>query len=250
MTLRAGEAHGARPSGVVSGGQSHVTYGRRPAGAGWLLPKFGSSLTPKRIDETPRCSAGITACRPLESAAFRPAKGTGDLFINAGGLCHAGGRRPDDSSLTGRRPTSRADDVLDAPDGGGAGDDVLSSAFSAEFGWTSSTAVNVTKSGTSLTHGRAVPRPTGAQPTTLPADNQCPPSVATAPRLVEERPRRSSRRHPHCARAGVVALGGAIVQNKTHSPRARQNRTAAITTPLSPSRTSSHYDQVVDAVWD
>ena len=60
--------------------------------------------------------------------------------------------------------------------------DVLSNAFSAEYGWTSSTAVNiVTKSGTNVTHGEVLflGRPGGLQPTTIAADNQCAPSVAT-----------------------------------------------------------------------
>ena len=257
VTLRAGETATVRVRLVVSGGQSHVTvYGA--AGGVRVDPELGVVLDAKRIDETPVLGRKITAL-PLESAAFRPAKGTGDLFINAVYfVTGAGGRRQTDfvvDGATADEPWGRQTMFSTLPIGAVQEMDVLSSAFSAEFGWTSSTAVNiVTKSGTNITHGDVLflGRPGGLQPTTLPADNQCPPSVATCvpPTSGGAATPIIPPDIPDALAQESFALGGAIVQNKTHyflaADYTRQNRTAAITTPLSPvSSIVGHYDQVL-----
>ena len=63
---------------------------------------------------------------------------------------------------------------------------VMSRAFSAEFGWTASAGVNVvTKSGSNVTHGEALflGRPGGMQSTAFSADQQCPSSIASSRRM-------------------------------------------------------------------
>src|SRR6188474_394563 len=71
------------------------------------------------------------------------------------------------------------------PIGGGQGVNVMTNAFSAEFGWTSGPALNiVTKSGTNLFHGEALflYRPGGGwQADEFSTDGFCPISTCTVP---------------------------------------------------------------------
>jgi hypothetical protein len=257
VTLRAGETATVRVRLVVSGGQSNVTvYGA--AGGVRADAELGVVLDAERIDETPVLGRKITAL-PLQSAAFRPAKGTGDLFINSVYfVTGAGGRRQADfvvDGATADEPWGRQTMFSTLPVGSVQEMDVLSSAFSAEFGWTSSTAVNiVTKSGTNLSHGEALflARPGSLQPTTLSEGNQCPPSVSTCvpPTSGGSATAIVPPDIPDALGQGSFALGGALVQNRTHyfvaADYTRQDRTAAITSPLSRVSTIvGHYRQLL-----
>jgi hypothetical protein len=115
---------------------------------------------------------------------------------------------------------------------------VLSNAFSAEFGWTSSAAVNiVTRGGSNALHGEALllDRPGSLQARRL-NDQVLAPDI------------------PDALTQLSGSLGGPIVRDRTHYFAAfdytHQNRTAPITTPLVPAGTSveGHYRQaLVDA---
>lgn len=257
VTLRAGETATVRVRLVVSGGRSNVTvYGA--AGGVRADAELGVVLDSKRIDETPVLGRKITAL-PLQNAAFRSAKGTGDLFINSVYfVTGAGGRRQTDfvvDGATADEPWGRQTMFSTLPMGAVQEMDVLSSAFSAEFGWTSSAAVNiVTKSGTNLTRGDVLTlfRPGGLQPTTLGTDNQCPPSVPTcvAPASGGLATPIIPPDIPDALGQGSFTLGGAIVKNRTHyfvaADYTRQDRTAAITSPMSPvSTVVGHYRQLL-----
>ena len=257
VALRGNETATIRVRLMATGGTSEVTvYGT--AGGVRADAELGTRFDADRIDETPVLGRKITAL-PLESAAFRPAKGTGDLFLNAVySVTGAGGRRQTDfivDGATGDDPWGRQTMFATLPLGAVEEMDVQSRAFSAEFGWTSSTAINiVTKSGTNITQGEALflGRPGGLQPTTFSAANQCPSSVPTCvpPTKNGSVAAIIPPDIPDVLDQGSFALGGALVQNKTHyflaADYTHQDRTASITSPLSPVPTIvGHYHQVL-----
>src|SRR5205085_9823122 len=148
-------------------------------------PQLGRRLDSKEIGDTPLLGRKVTSL-PLLNAAFRPARGTGDLFVNAVySVTGAGGRRQTAVTLDGATnddPWGRQTMMATVPAGAIQEMSVLSNAFSAEFGWTSSAAVNiVTKAGTNVMHGEGLflGRPGGLQAKTLGTDAVCPKSIAT-----------------------------------------------------------------------
>src|SRR5262249_29798814 len=120
-------------------------------------------------------------------AAFRQAKGTGDLFVNATYfVTGVGGRRSTSVTLDGANNDEawgRQTAIATVPLGAVQEMTVLSKAFSSEFGWTSGPAINiVTKSGTNGYHGEAMymARPGGSfQANSFSTKNFCAPSIAT-----------------------------------------------------------------------
>jgi hypothetical protein len=122
---------------------------------------------------------------PLLNAAFRPAKGTGDLFVNSTYfVTGVGGRRQTTVTLDGANNDEawgRQTAIATVPLGAVQEMTVLSNAFSSEFGWTSGPALNiVTKAGTNEFHGEGIymNRPGGSmQAKTFSTKGFCPPSV-------------------------------------------------------------------------
>ncbi len=121
---------------------------------------------------------------PLLNSAFRQAKGTGDLFVNATYfVTGAGSRRTTTFTLDGANNDEgwgRQTMMSTVPLGAVQEMTVLSNAFSAEFGWTAGPALNiVTKSGTNEVRGEALflGRPGGWQAKTFATNGFCPPSV-------------------------------------------------------------------------
>lgn len=182
ITLRSGEVATLRVKLHVGGQESEVTvYG---TGQGVRADaQIGLELDSERIDETPVLGRKITTL-PLLNSAFRPGKGTGDLFVNAtyfiGG---AGSRRATTFMVDGANNDDgwgRQTMLTTLPIGAVEEADVMSNAFSAEFGWTSGPAFNiVTKSGTNTLRGSALylARPGALQAETFGTDNFCPSSV-------------------------------------------------------------------------
>ena len=243
VRLRAGETATVKIKLTASGGKNEVTvYGTTEGVRNDA--QLGRRLDSATIDETPVLGRKISTL-PLLNAAFRSAKGTGDLFVNATYfVTGAGGRRQPAVTIDGATnddPWGRQTMLATVPVGAVQEMAVLSHAFSAEFGWTASAAVNiVTKSGTNTMHGEGLflGRPGGMQAKTLSSDWQCAPSISTCV------PPSSGGVTTPLAPADVPdslgqvsgALGGAIKQDKTFYfvafDYADQNRTAAITTPL------------------
>ena len=257
ITLRGGETATVRAKLVATGGQSEVTVYGTARGVR-ADAELGTRLDTGTIEQTPLLGRKITAL-PLQSAAFRSAKGTGDLYLNTVYfVTGAGGRRQTDyvvDGATGDEPWGRQVMFTTLPVSAIEEMNVQSRAFSAEFGWTSSTAVNiVTKSGTNTTHGEVLflGRPGGPQPTTFDAKNQCPSSVSTcvAPTLNGSSAAIIPPDIPDVLLQGSLSLGGALVPNRTHyfvaTDFTKQDRTAAITSPLSPAATIvGHYRQAL-----
>jgi Carboxypeptidase regulatory-like domain/TonB dependent receptor len=249
VILRAGETASVRVRLVASGGKSEVTVYGTTDGVR-TDPELGTRLDSAEIDETPVLGRKISAL-PLLNAAIRPAKGTGDLFVNSVFfVTGAGGRRQADfvvDGATGDEPWGRQTMFSTIPVSAVQEMNTMSRAFSAEFGWTSSAAVNiVTKAGTNTAHGEALflGRPGGMQPTTFSADPQCPPSVPTCvPPTVNGSPVPVVPPDiPDSLAQGSFALGGAAVRDRTQYFAAAdftgQDRTAPITTPLVPGGTT------------
>jgi TonB-dependent receptor-like protein len=159
IDLRAGETAKLRIKLVATGGTSEViVYGT--AQGVRAEPQLGVALDAERIEDTPILGRKITYL-PLLNAAFRSGKGTGDLFINSiYFVTGAGGRRETSFAIdgaTGDEPWGRQTMFSTIPASAVQEMNVMSNAFSSEFGWTSSTAVNlVTKSGSNVFHGEAL----------------------------------------------------------------------------------------------
>ncbi|MFN7935003.1 MAG: TonB-dependent receptor [Bryobacteraceae bacterium] len=147
--------------------------------------QIGRRLESSQIDETPVLGRKVTSL-PLLNAAFRQAKGTGDLFVNATYfVTGVGGRRQTTVTLDGGNNDEgwgRQVATATVPIGAIQELTVLSNAFSAEYGWTSGPAVNiVTKSGTNLIHGEGLVmvRPGGMQADSFSTRGFCPTSVSS-----------------------------------------------------------------------
>jgi len=261
VLLRAGETATVRMKLVASGGASEVTVYGTAAGVR-NDPELGTRLDAERVEATPLLGRKISYL-PLLNAAFRPAKGTGDLFMNSVYVVTgAGGRREADfivDGASGDEPWGRQTMFSTIPVGAVQEMNIMSRAFSAEFGWTASAGINiVTKSGANATHGEALflGRPGGLQPQTFSADLQCPGGIGTC-----VPPTRSGSAAPlvppdipDSLAQGSFALGGAFVPDRTHyfvaADLTRQDRTAAVTSPLVASGTTivGNYRQaLVDA---
>lgn len=258
VVLRAGETATVRVRLNVAAADSQVTVYGTAEGVR-ADPQLGQRLDPETIEETPVLGRKITAL-PLLNAAFRPAKGTGDLFVNAVFfVTGAGGRRQPAVTIDGATnddPWGRQTMMATVPLSAVQEMTVLSNAFSAEFGWTSGAAVNiVTRAGTNTTHGKALflGRPGGMQAESLGTDGQCPESIPTCvdPTVNGQPVDLLSPDIPDALAQFSGALGGAIARDKTHYFAAldysHQDRTAPITSPLVPSGTTfvGHFRQVL-----
>src|SRR6476469_2396812 len=123
-------------------------------------PQIGRSFTSRTLDETPILGRKLTTV-PLLNSAFRQGKGTGDLFVNqAYFITGVGSRRATTFTLDGASNDEgwgRQTAIATVPLSAVQEINVLSNAFSSEYGWTSGSALNiVTKAGTNALHGEAL----------------------------------------------------------------------------------------------
>lgn len=184
LTLRSGETATLKVRLLVGSQKAEVTiYGT--AERVRTDPQIGRSLDGAQIAETPIPGRKVTAL-PLLNSAFRPAKGTGDLFVNQiYFVTGAGGRRETTFALDGASDDEswgRQTALITVPVGSVEEMSVLSNSFSAEFGWTAGPAINiVTKAGTNAFHGEGLfmARPGKWQAKMFSTGGFCPPSVAS-----------------------------------------------------------------------
>jgi hypothetical protein len=184
LVLRAGETATVRITLVASGGTSEVTVYGTDSGVR-ADPQIGRRLDRVTIDDTPILGRKITTL-PLFNSAYRQGKGTGDLFVNATYfITGAGSRRTTTFMLDGAsndESWGRQTMLATVPVGAVEEVSVLSNGFSAEFGWSAGSAMNiVTRSGTNVLHGEGLfmSRPAGLQAETFSTDGFCPPSVSS-----------------------------------------------------------------------
>jgi len=203
--------------------------------------QIGVRLDSKTIDQTPILGRKVTTL-PLFNSAFRQGKGTGDLFVNQTYfITGSGSRRTTTYMLDGASNDEgwgRQTMLTTVPLGAVQEANVLTNAFSAEFGWTAGPAFNiVTKSGTNALRGEALymARPGGWQAKTFSTDGFCAPSVASTCTVPASLVAINPTDLPDELNQVSGSIGGPIVKDKTFyfltGDYTRQDRT----TQLSPS---------------
>jgi Carboxypeptidase regulatory-like domain/TonB dependent receptor len=204
-------------------------------------PQIGRRFDSRQIDETPILGRKATTL-PLLNSAFRQGKGTGDLFVNATYfITGVGSRRATTFTLDGANNDEgwgRQTAIATVPLGAIQEINVLSNAFSSEFGWTSGPALNiVTKSGTNSLHGEGLfmIRPGDWQAKTFSTKGFCPPSVpscVTPTTLTAINPVDI----PDALKQISGTIGGPIIKDKTFffatGDYTRQDRTTFLSTAL------------------
>jgi hypothetical protein len=240
VTLRAGETATLRVKLLVGTEKSEVTVYGTAAGVR-ADAQISRRLDSQTIDETPILGRKISTL-PLYNSAFRQAKGTGDLFVNATYfVTGAGSRRTTTFTIDGVNNDEgwgRQTMLATLPLGAVQEMNALSNAFSAEFGFTAGPAVSiVTKSGTNQLHGEGLymARPAGWQASTFDTTGFCPPSVSsctTPTTLTAINPADV----PDVLNQVSGSVGAAITKDKTFffasGDYTRQDRTAFLSTTL------------------
>jgi len=184
ITLRSGETATLRVSLAVGTSKAVVTVVGTTEGV-HANPQVGLPLQSSQINETPILGRKVSTL-PLLNSSFRQGKGTGDLFVNSTYfITGVGSRRATTFTLDGANNDEawgRQTAITTLPLNAVQEVNVLSNAFSAEYGWTSGPALNfVTKSGTNEFHGEGLVlfRPGGWQAETFSTKNFCPSAVPT-----------------------------------------------------------------------
>jgi hypothetical protein len=239
LTLRAGETATVRVKLVVTGGANQVTVFGTTEGVR-SDPIIGRRFDKPELDETPILGRKITSV-PLLNSAFRQGKGTGDLFVNQTYfITGVGSRRATTFTLDGASNDEgwgRQTAITTVPIGAVQEVNILTNAFSAEYGWTSGPAFNiVTRSGTNTLHGEGLVmfRPGSWQAERFSTKNFCPSSISTCvtPSTLTSI---SPVDIPDELTQYSGAIGGPIIHDRTFfflaADYTRQNRT----TTLSPS---------------
>jgi hypothetical protein len=222
IELRAGETATFNITLNPQGSHSEITVFGTTEGVRSDSPQLGTRLDLQKIDNTPVFGRKITSL-PLLNSAVRPARGTGDLFLNNTlFVINGSGRRQTSFTIdgsTGDDAWGRQTIFTNIPLSAIQEFTVLTDGFSAEYGRTTGSVINVvTKTGTNDYHGDLLGlwRPPGIQ-----ARN--PLSIRrTADRLAQV----------------SGAISGPIIRDRTHffvsAEHTHQNRDATITSPLAP----------------
>jgi hypothetical protein len=241
VTLRSGETATVTVLLRVGTGEAEVTVFGTNDGVR-ADAQIGLPLKSNQIDETPILGRKVTTL-PLLNSAFRQGKGTGDLFVNQTYfITGVGSRRATTFLLDGASNDEgwgRQTGVATVPMAAVQEFNVLTNAFSSEYGWTYGPALNIiTKSGTNEYHGEGIYmlRPGGSwQAKTFPTKGFCPSSVATCvppANLVAINPVDI----PDKLNQFSGSLGGPIVEGKTFffiaSDYTRQDRTTFLSSAL------------------
>ncbi|HVB32991.1 MAG TPA: TonB-dependent receptor, partial [Patescibacteria group bacterium] len=194
-------------------------------------PQIGNRLDLQKIDATPVLGRKVTAL-PLLDSAVRPARGTGDMFLNnVLFVINGSGRRQTTYQIDG----SSADDTwgrqtlfTNIPFSAIQEFEVLPNSFNAEYGRTTGPAVNiVTRTGTNEYHGEGIVlgRPSGIE-----ARNP----VSTSPTA-------------DSLEQFSGTLSGPIVRDRTFflvsGEYSHQDRDSSITSPLGPGVFTGRYRQ-------
>ncbi|HUR97180.1 MAG TPA: TonB-dependent receptor [Pyrinomonadaceae bacterium] len=242
LTLRAGETSQVKIKLAVTGGSNQVTVFGTTEGVR-NDPQIGRLIESREMDETPILSRKFSSI-PLLNSAFRQGKGTGDLFVNQTYfITGVGSRRATTFTIDGASNDEgwgRQVGVATIPMGAVQEVNVMSNAFSSEFGWTSGPALNiVTKSGSNAFHGEILGllRPGGSfQAKRFSLDGFCPESVASSCTVPTALQRILPIDIPDKLGQIAGSIGGPIIHDKTFffvsAERTMQNRTTFISPTL------------------
>lgn len=172
LVLRAGETASIDATLTAARVEAEITVFGTVEGVQSGSPQLGTHLDTETLQETPVLGRKLTSL-PLLNSAVRPARGTGDLFLNNTlFVIDGGGRRQTTFTLdggTGDDAWGRQTVFTNIPLGAIQELTVLTNSFSAEYGRSTGSAINlVTRSGTNDYHGDfvAVSRPGGIQSNT------------------------------------------------------------------------------------
>ncbi|HEY0554949.1 MAG TPA: TonB-dependent receptor, partial [Thermoanaerobaculia bacterium] len=211
--------------------EAAITVYGTAAGVQSDSPQLGDRFDNQRIQETPLIGRKLTSL-PLLDSAVRSARGTGDLFLNNTlFVIDGGGRRQQTYTIDG----STADDAwgrqtifTNVPLGAIQEFTVLTNAFSAEYGRSAGSAINlVTRTGTNDYRGDL----TGLyRPGSLQSD-----APVTKQKSHDE------------LKQGSAFLSGPIVRDRAYWSIAGeyndQDRDSIITSPLAPAVYTGNYKQ-------
>ncbi len=240
ITLRSGEPATLKVKLLVGSTTAEVAIFGAAEGVR-ADPQIGRRLDSPAIDETPILGRKSTTL-PLLNSAFRQGKGTGDLFVNATYfITGVGSRRATTFTLDGASNDEgwgRQTAITTVPLGAIQEINVLTNAFSSEFGWTSGPALNiVTKSGTNGFHGEGLFmfRPGDWQAENFSTEGFCPdstPSCVTPATLKAI----NAVDIPDALKQGSATIGGPVIRDKTFffatTDYTRQNRTTFLSRAL------------------
>jgi len=240
ITLRSGETATIKVTLSVGASKAEVTVFGTAEGVR-SNPQIGLPLETKQINNTPILGRKVTTL-PLLNSAFRQGKGTGDLFVNATYfITGVGSRRATTFTLDGASNDEgwgRQTAITTLPLNAVQEVDVMTNAFSAEYGWTSGPALNfVTKSGTNDFHGEALfmYRPGSWQAKNFSTKNYCPPSVSSCVTPANLQVINPVDIPDQLAQVSGT-VGGPIVKDKTFffvtTDYTRQNRTTFLSPTL------------------
>lgn len=233
FTLRAGEAAGFEVRLSPAGVAAEIRVSGTAAGVRADSPQLSTRFDAEKIQNTPLAGRKLTNL-PLLNSAVRPARGTGDLFLNNTlFVLDGGGRRQTTYTIdgsTGDDSWGRQTIFTNVPLAAVQELTVITNAFSAEYGRTTGGAINVvTRAGTSDLHGDfiALYRPTGLE--------------ANAP--VTGNPAGDELRQ------GSGMLSGPLFQNRLYfsagGEYSAQDRDSLITSALAPGVYTGHYRQTL-----
>jgi hypothetical protein len=240
ITLRAAETATLKVKLLVGTEKAEITVYGTTQGVR-ADPQMGQRLDSAQIDQTPILGRKISSVSLLNSA-FRPAKGTGDIFVNTTYVVTAaGGRRETTVTVDGASDDegwARQTSLITLPIGAVQEMSALTNAFSAEFGWTAGPAVNIiTKSGSNDLHGEGLymGRPGRWEAKSFSTDNFCPPSVASCvpPGTLQSM---NPADVPDTLHQFSGSIGGPVVEDRTFyfltDDYTRQDRTSFLSPDL------------------
>jgi hypothetical protein len=238
ITLEAGTTANVTLRLSVSGGQTQVTVTGVAGQVRTDQPQLGIDLNSQQIQDTPLLNRRVSYL-PLLSAANRPAVNQGDAFMNQNLITTNGaGRRQtwfEVDGATGNDSWGRQTMFSNLPLDAVQEMSVLTSAFSAEYGGSTGSVVNiVTKSGGNQWHGDVLelwrPAATEAALAGFSASNATSGTDITSDTLGQS----------------AVAISGPIGADQlTHISAAaeysREDRASPIISPLAPGSFVGHY---------
>ncbi|MBV9678715.1 MAG: carboxypeptidase regulatory-like domain-containing protein [Acidobacteriaceae bacterium] len=160
LTLAGGTTADIKLELAVAGGETQITVTGAADEARTDSPQIGNRLGAKQIEATPLLNRKITYL-PLLNAANRPAINQGDVFMNQNLFTTNGAGRRQTSfkvdGATGNDSWGRQTIFSNIPLAAVGEMTILVNEFSAEYGGSTGSAVNIiTKSGSNQLHGEAL----------------------------------------------------------------------------------------------
>ncbi|MBV8827796.1 MAG: TonB-dependent receptor [Acidobacteriaceae bacterium] len=215
----------------VGGAQTEITVTGAAGDVQTDSPQTGNHLSAEKIEQTPILNRRITYL-PLLNAANRPALNQGDVFMNQYLFTTNGsGRRQawfEVDGSTGNDSWGRQTIFTNIPLAAVQEMDVLTNAFSAEYGGSTGSVVNIiTKSGSDQFHGDAIavgrPPAMGGKLSGFTSENAANGNDVTSDLLLQ----------------GGLALSGPIssaghTQFFAAAEYSRQDRASPVTSPIAP----------------